>query len=131
MKKQRNTWKKVISHLVPCFQKYRQPFSSDHTSGEIQRRYPGQNRNKIPSVKQNTSLTKHILLSKFLPYYLRTPRCMILLTFIIRRGVFIIHHLHSTYTTYSSEKVIPSKYPPHGHSLHHNRWCFFCLTPST
>ena len=53
---------------------------------------------------------------------------MILLTFIIHRGVFIIHHLYSTYTTYSSEKVIPSKYPPHGHSLHHNRWCFFCLT---
>ena len=23
------------------------PYSSDHTSGEIQRRYPGQNRNKI------------------------------------------------------------------------------------
>ena len=56
---------------------------------------------------------------------------MILLTFIIHRGVFIIHHLYSTYTTYSSEKVIPSKYPPHGHSLHHNRWCFFCLTQAT
>ena len=32
-----------------------------------------------------------------------------------------LHAYFITSTTYSSEKAVPSKYPPHGHSLHHNR----------